>query len=379
MGTDRPGNKRVGRQRDMSGLTHSYDRSTTLAKMTRAIISFDTELSAGLYQRGADARANFESSILGRCRDGDFGIGFQMDMLERHGLTGVFFIDPMPALVYGPKVIDAIVRPIVARGHEVQVHIHTEWLAFARFNPVGRLHGRNIGDFPLAAQKKLIALARDILVGAGAPKPTAFRAGNFGANDDTLRALAALGFRFDSSFNGAYRGQGCDISLDAGNLGMRAHHGICEVPVSGLMDRASRFRPAQHCAMSEEEMRDALDHSAASGAIQFSAFSHSFELLSRDREVPNGLAIARMEALCRAVADDARITSGGFATLPGPPERPARIAVAAPKPLRTLRRTIEQAYGYLAHEVRYVRNLIYVTVHSSRWGKIAGGVVLAIA
>ena len=76
--------------------------------MTRAIISFDTELSAGLFQRGADARANFESSILGRCREGDFGIFFQMDLLERHRLTGVFFVDPMPALVYGPAVIDAI-------------------------------------------------------------------------------------------------------------------------------------------------------------------------------------------------------------------------------------------------------------------------------
>ena len=347
--------------------------------MTRAIISFDTELSAGLYQRSADARANFESSILGRCREGDFGIFFQMDLLERHGLTGVFFVDPMPALVYGPAIVDAIVQPIARRGHEVQLHLHTEWLAFARFNPVGRLTGRNIADFPLAAQKRLIALARDILVGAGAPRPTAFRAGNFGANDDTLRALAALGFRFDSSLNGAYQGQGCDISLDAGNLGMRTHHGVVEVPVSGLMDRASRFRPAQLCAMSEEEMRDALGHNAASGAIQFSAFSHSFELLSRDREVPNRLAISRMEALCRAVADDARITSGGFATLPGPPERPTRIGVAAPKPLRTLRRTIEQAYGHLAHEVRYVRDLISVTVHSSRWGKILGGVFLAVA
>jgi len=347
--------------------------------MTRAIISFDTELSAGLYQRGADARANFESSILGRCRDGDYGVHFQMDMLDRFGLTGVYFVDPMPALVYGPEIIDAIVAPIVRRGHEVQLHIHTEWLAFARFNPVGRLTGRNIGDFPLAAQKKLIALARDILVGAGAPRPTAFRAGNFGANDDTLRALAALGFRHDSSFNGAYQGHGCDITLDAGNLGMRDHHGICEVPVSGLMDRASRFRPAQLCAMSEEEMRDALDHSAASDAIQFSAFSHSFELLSRDRQVPNRLAITRMEALCRAVADDARVTSSGFATLPAPPARPGRIQVAAPKPLRTLRRIVEQGVGYLAHEVRYLRDLIYVTVNSSRWGKIAGGVLLAVA
>ena len=347
--------------------------------MTRAIISFDTELSAGLYQRGTDARANFESSILGRCREGDFGIHFQMDMLERHGLTGVYFVDPMPALVHGPSVIEAIVRPIIERGHEVQLHLHTEWLTFARFNPAGRLTGRNIGDFPLAAQKKLIGSARDMLVAAGAPRPIAFRAGNFGANDDTLRALASLGFRFDSSFNGAWAGHGCEISLDPGNLGMRVHHGLCEVPVSGLLDRASRFRPAQLCAMSEEEMRDALDHSAASGAIQFSAFSHSFELLSRDRAVPNRLAIERMEALCRAVAEDPRVTSGGFATLPAPPTRPRRIQVAAPKPLRTARRIVEQGFGHLAHEVRYVRDLIAVTVNSSRWGKILGGVFLAVA
>jgi len=347
--------------------------------MTRAIISFDTELSAGLYQRGADARANFESSILGRCREGDYGIHFQMDMLERHGLTGVYFVDPMPALVYGPEIVDAIVRPILARGHEVQLHIHTEWLEWVGDSPIGGRRGRNIGDFPLAAQKKLIGLARDILVGAGAPRPTAFRAGNFGANDDTLRALAALGFRFDSSFNGAWLGHGCAISLDPGNLAMREHEGVVEVPVSGLMDRVGSFRPAQLCAISEEEMRDALGHSAASGAVQFSAFSHSFELLSRDRAAPNGLAIARMEALCRAVAEDVRVTSGGFATLPAPPARVARIGLAAPKPLRTLRRRIEQAIGHAVHEVRYVRDLITVTINSSRWGKITGGILLVFA
>ncbi|APW71886.1 MULTISPECIES: polysaccharide deacetylase family protein [Sphingopyxis] len=347
--------------------------------MTRAIISFDTELSAGLHQRGVDARANFESSILGRCREGDFGILFQMDMLERHGLKGVFFVDPMPALVHGPRIVEAIVEPILRRGHEVQLHIHTEWLQFAPFNPAGRLTGRNIADFPLPAQKKLIALARDILMRAGVPRPVAFRAGNFGANDDTLRAVAALGFRYDSSFNGAYRDHGCAITLDPANMGMRFHHGVCEVPVSGLMEGSGRFRPAQLCAMSEEEMRDALDHAAESGAIQFSAFSHSFELLSRDRAVPNWLAVARMEALCRAVADDPRITNGGFATLPLPPPRPGRIEVAAPRPLRTARRVVEQAFGHLAHEVRYVRNVAYVAINSSRWGKIVGGIILAMA
>ena len=290
--------------------------------MTRAIISFDTELSAGLYQKGADARANFESSILGRCRDGDFGIHCQMDMLERHGLTGVFFIDPMPALVYGPKVIDAIVRPVVERGHEVQVHIHTEWLAFARFNPVGRLTGRNIGDFPLAAQKKLIALARDILVGAGAPKPTAFRAGNFGANDDTLRALAMLGFRFDSSFNGAYLGRGCNISLDARNLGMREPHGAVEVPVKDIFSSDYLFnipgyqRPyAWTTEQAEELFNDlvsAMQDARTSGtASQY--FLGSIVLIKNDREPKSSVVdgqqrlstLTMLFAVLRAVMPDA--------------------------------------------------------------------------
>src|SRR3546814_9349697 len=89
---------------------------------------------------------------------------------------------PMPALVYGPKIIAEIVRPLVARGPEVQPHIHPEWLRFARFNPAGKLTGRNLSDFPLTAQKKLIGLARAILVSAGDPEPIAFLARIFGAN-----------------------------------------------------------------------------------------------------------------------------------------------------------------------------------------------------
>ena len=47
--------------------------------------------------------------------------------------------------------------------------------------------------------------------------------------------------------------------------------------------------------------------------------------------------------------------------------------------LRTLRRVIQQGLGHLAHEVRYVRDVIAVTINSSRWGKIASGVLLAMA
>jgi hypothetical protein len=148
--------------------------------MTAVLITVDTELSALLHQRGASPDQNYASSIAGEAGGGEYGIGWQMDCLERHGLTGVYFVDPLPALVYGPEVIAKIVAPIVARGHEVQLHVHSEWLEWAEASPVGERLGQNIGDFPFEDQVILIDAARDLLVGAGAPPTTAFRAGNFG-------------------------------------------------------------------------------------------------------------------------------------------------------------------------------------------------------
>ena len=128
---------------------------------TQVFISCDTELSALLYQRGASGHANFDASITGRTTRGDFGIGWQMDRLEEHGLKGVFFVDPMPALVHGRQIVADIVGLILSRGHEVQLHIHTEWLDFATTNPFAPLNGHSIADFPPDAQTDILALARD--------------------------------------------------------------------------------------------------------------------------------------------------------------------------------------------------------------------------
>ncbi|HET8612880.1 MAG TPA: hypothetical protein VFL92_08960, partial [Sphingomonas sp.] len=203
---------------------------------TRVLVTVDTELSPALHQRGVDSRANFASSIFGRCPAGAFGVGWQMDRLEEAGLTGVFFVDPMPGLVYGEQIVADMVGPIVARGHEAQLHIHTEWLEWAKQSPVGGRRGRNIGDFALEDQIALIGLARDMLVRAGAPPPAAFRAGNFGANDNTPRALAALGIPWGASVNPAYLGGECRMSFDAGSTAPVRRGGVTVLPVSGLHD-----------------------------------------------------------------------------------------------------------------------------------------------
>ncbi len=130
--------------------------------MADVLITIDTELSAGLHQRGVSPEANHAASIDGIVAGEAVGIGWQMDRMEARGLTGVFFVDPMPEVVYGPDIVSRIVEPILARGHEVQLHLHPECLAWAASSPMGEGRGRNIGDFTLGDQVTLIALARDL-------------------------------------------------------------------------------------------------------------------------------------------------------------------------------------------------------------------------
>jgi hypothetical protein len=320
---------------------------------TKVLITVDTELSSSLHRRGHTLGDNFSSSILGRCKQGEFGIAWQMDRLEASGLKGVFFIDPLPALVYGENVIADIVAPIIARHHEVQLHIHTEWLEWAKTSPVDGRQGRNLADFTLDDQILLLTLAADLLQRAGAPRATAFRAGNFGANDDSLRALAKIGLRWDSSVNASFLTGPCKINISAEQIDPIECHGVIELPVSGIYDRPGQMRPAQICALSSREMRAALYHAAKEQQDRFVIVTHSFEMLSRDRSRPNGSVIARFEAMCRTIARHPLLESAGFNDLPDTMSaKPSHWTATrlAPNHLRTAERIIQQALSTWRYE-----------------------------
>lgn len=317
--------------------------------MADVLVTIDTELSSRLHRHGASLAENLERSIAGRTGDGAYGVGWQMDELERAGLKGVFFVDPMPALVHGRDFLAPMIAPMLARGHEVQLHIHTEWLEWASSPPVGRT-SRNIGDFSGDEQAALLRLASDLLVGAGAARPIAFRAGNYGADDRTIAALAAIGVAWDSSVNLGCPDDSCRVTT-------RTHApvdlgGIVEVPVSGLLDRPGHFRPAQICALSAWEMRAALRHAAA-GEDPFVIVTHSFEMLSRDRRRVNRMVMQRFRAMCGEIARQPGLRSAGFrdlhrATVLGNAQG-SRPLLAANR-LRTAGRMMEQALSTALYE-----------------------------
>lgn len=282
-------------------------------RMLPVLITIDTEYSAGLYARGiaADRADNFERAIACRSDRGEAGIFYQMDVFDRCGLKAVFFVDPMPALVWGQGAIDAIVQPIVERGHEVQLHCHSEWLAFAETSPLPGRTGLNIRDFTQVEQRVLLEWGLDRIVQAGAPRPTAFRAGNYGANDDTLRALAQVGLQWDSSFPAGLAGSLCGISLPMGDCRPARHCGMQEFPASAIASRDG-WRHAQITALSYGEMRAAITHAARAHWPGFCLVSHSFELYNRETQRPNALLCRRFEKLCEWLGSSYQAVSAGF-------------------------------------------------------------------
>jgi hypothetical protein len=322
--------------------------------MSQVLITVDTELSSGRHARGWDARANFESSILGRTDRGEFGIGWQMDRLEAHNLKGVFFVDPMPALVYGEALVADIVGRIVERGHEVQLHVHTEWLEWTKESPVGGRTGHDLGDFSLDDQIVLLRLARDMLVRAGAPRPVAFRAGNYGADDNSLKALATIGMTWDASFNAAYLGSCCRITFPADRAMAAPLYGVTELPVAGFYDWPGHFRPAQICAVSSAEMRAALCYAAGTRDFAFAVVTHSFEMLSRDRLRPNRTVMARFESLCAHIATTPGLEVACFADLDAAAlaQAPSSDHRLPPSYLRTAGRIAEQLFATWRYERR---------------------------
>jgi hypothetical protein len=274
--------------------------------MTNVFITIDTEYSLALFVRhGAESRQlNFDKSIRCNTPYGDVGVQYQLDMFDRYGLKAVFFVDPMPALIWGNGAIEDVVSPILKRGHDVQLHIHTEWLEYSgNKNPLGDRIGRNIKDFSLSEQQQLLDYARNILIEVGVPSPVAFRAGNYGANDNTLRALSKLGMQYDSSHCPGIAVSDCGIDLPKTQIAPAIHCGVTEVPIAAIASRAGCLRHAQLTALSSREMISAVEFAARQKAAQFTLVSHSFELMSRDRSKINKVVKRRFEALCLALSN----------------------------------------------------------------------------
>jgi len=321
--------------------------------MVGVFITIDTEISSPLRPgwREDGLRFELDRDVFGRTDRGSYGIDYQMEVFDRHGLKATFFVEALFAAEGGIATLGTIVDAIRGKGHDVQLHLHTEWLSRFRSNPLGTATGQHIREFSVEDQTRLLSTGLTHMARAGAGAISSYRAGNFGASWDTLEALSRAGIRTDTSLNPAHFGGACRMPVPAVPSGLLERHGVLEFPVTVFEDLPGHFRPFQVCACSSAEMEALLLHAWREEVPFLVAVTHSFELLKREGRTtgwwkPSRIRIRRFERLCRFLEqhrDKFETLTFSSPGLDGPRFRgPQRLMRS--NPLRTARRFVEQLW-----------------------------------
>lgn len=250
--------------------------------------------------------------LYGVTPQGEYGIGFQARTLSEHGLKAVFHVEALSATLAGNGPNRDAVGVLREYGQEIQLHLHTEWLD--RGAPIlpGR-SGIHMRNFSVEEQASLLRAGASLLEECGSGKICAFRAGNFGANWDTLRALSSVSIPYDTSYNHCYLGKATDMGGVLHFLQPRCIEGVWEFPVSYFRDFPGHYRPAHLRACSFSELSSALDQAYDQGWDYFVIVSHSFELINRKSLRPDKIVLRRFLRLCQYLADNSdRFRTFGF-------------------------------------------------------------------
>lgn len=318
-----------------------------LNEMLDVFFTVDVEIWCDGWQ-GLDERFPnaFRQYVYGPTSRGNYGLPYQLDVLNAHGLTAVFFVEPLFATRFGREPLAEIVCLLREKEQEIELHLHTEWVDESREPLLADICGKtqHLRQFSLEDQTTLIAAGAKLINSAGGGEITAFRAGSFAFNSDTLRALSRVGIPVDSSYNASQFGPESGVVPGTTLVEPLEWEGVHEYPMTVFDDGRRSLRHAQITACSYAEMEGLLWQALESGRSSFVLLFHNFELLNQARNRPDEVVVKRFRKLC-AFLDRNRDSFHvrGFRGLP------PRIPQQQPAPLRspiwkTGARMLEQAY-----------------------------------
>jgi hypothetical protein len=335
----------------------------TSPQQTRVFLTVDVECSEERLEGAALQPARgYDLRMWGRFRNQDrpLGVPFIVEELAAAGLKATFFVEPFGSSYFGEPGLAEVCRFLRELGHDLQLHAHPvqrciDW--HTRGEP--RLPD-NMALYGTGAQVAMLRQGLSILERCGVPRSSilAFRAGNFGASNDTWRALATVGLRISSSLNLCYLDRHCRILWPTpANALFDTRAGVHELPITNFADGKGRFRHLQISAVSFPEMRHALMEASRLGLPQVTILTHPFEYFSIDSDTlrmgrPNPLNIERLRRLCRFLRERSDLfvtdTVGALARRLAEGAPPERSAVPRGRLALRYRRFAEQAYKRLA-------------------------------
>ena len=286
----------------------------------KVFVTFDIEIWCPSWTNlDRDFPVAYDRYVLGHSRHGDYAMPKTLEILNRYGIHGVFFVEPLFAARFGLEYLARIVELIQTAGHEVQLHLHPEWTDEIRPPLLNNVSSKrqHLSHYTVTEQITLISHGLRLLREAGAINVTAFRAGNFGVNADTYVALGANGITFDSSLNATSRVSAPDLQKVDLALSPRRVGEVVALPISVFRDGFGRLRHAQVGACGSSEIEHALTLAEQRGEQLFVLFSHNFEMLMPKTSSPDWIVVRRFEKLCRAISENKQWKAAGFSDVTG--------------------------------------------------------------
>ena len=242
--------------------------------------------------------------------EGSFGVQRIMDICDQYAAKATFFVDVYMHHKYGETQVAELCQRIHKCGHDVQLHCHPSWLPIQP--------AQLICDFPLDRQIEVLAEGKKLIEKWIGKSPVGFRAGAYGANLDTLRALRINGFQIDSSYFPLNPNCRLNQQLD-GRFGNRTFsaEGILEIPVTTYwLWRHRKNSKIDLNACSWAELHSVVPQFAHSSVEYVVLFLHSFSFVQWDRNgsniAPKRGPLKRFEALLKMVREQ---LEGGFITI----------------------------------------------------------------
>lgn len=290
----------------------------------------------------------YRKYIYGPTSNGDYGLPYQLDVLNDHGLKGVFFIEPLFSTRFGMQALTEIVGMVKEKAQEIQLHLHTEWVdeSLEPLLPVVHAKRQHLRYFNKDEQSVLVGIGARLLNQAGEDSINAFRAGSFAFNRDTLSALAINGIPFDSSYNASHFGMDSGVMPDVTVVEPIECDSVYEYPMTVFQDGSRSLRHAQLTACSYQELEGLLWQALESGRTSFVILSHGSELLNQAKTRADEVVVKRFRKLCSFL--DHNRDSFQVRGFDGLEPKPAQVQ---PHPLtsplwKTGGRIIEQAYRW---------------------------------
>ena len=180
------------------------------------------------------------------------------------------------------------------------MHLYPDWVDQSVEPLLENVNGKrqHLRYYSRAEQIILVAAGKRLIAQAGGGECTAFRAGSFAFNRDTLSALAANGIRFDSSYNATRFGLDSGVAPGQVMVDTFECDGIYEYPMTVFDGGTTYLRHTQLTACSHREMEGLLWQALESGRRSFMILFHSFEMLNKTRDRPDTVVISRFRKLC---------------------------------------------------------------------------------